>query len=404
MAKVPLEMPHLGLIAENIQLVAWLKAEGDSFDKGEPILEVETEKSIVEVEAPLKGFLLHILVKEGETVSIGTAIAEIEVENEDEPVQLNPSSQTKPESEVQLPLKKERQFETQRLRISPAARRLARERRVRLEDIQGTGPNGRILLRDIHRVDKPDQQVQYSELSPMRRATARAMSKSAAIPQFWVEYQVDWTQVNALLRDVRKTCSMVSINDVLMKAVSRAILKFPQFNAIYVEGSTVNAVDELHTGDKQEGIVKPRLKHVEGVHVGLVVAVEDGLVVPVMHHLEQLSLVEIAAYRADLVKRARSGKLRQNELSGATFSISNMGADGPDRFMAMLNPPESAILAVGRSRDIPVFIKKEFVPRPVSQLILTIDHRVADGKIAGGFLYFLVQILEMPDWLSPKSV
>jgi pyruvate dehydrogenase E2 component (dihydrolipoamide acetyltransferase) len=222
----------------------------------------------------------------------------------------------------------------------------------------------------------------------MRRALARAMSIShATIPQFTVARSVDWTELRALRREfaarVPDAASRLSVNDFLLLAVARALMEFPALNATF-------------SGDPEsaDACVVPA----GGAHIGLVVAVDNGLLVPVIHDVEQLGLVEIARRRQDCVKRSLKGRLKREEVEGATISISNLGAKGPDRFTAIINPPQSAILAVGRERDCVVARDGDIVVRPLSDLTLTVDHRVADGRLASQFLARLVEILEGRDW------
>jgi pyruvate dehydrogenase E2 component (dihydrolipoamide acetyltransferase) len=222
----------------------------------------------------------------------------------------------------------------------------------------------------------------------MRRAVARAMSlSSSSIPQFNVARSVDWTELKGWRREfaarLPDRAPRLSVNDFLLQAVARALMEFPALNATF-SGAPDSA--DAH------------LVQASGAHIGLVVAVADGLLVPVIHDVEQMSLAEIARRREDCVRRALKGRLRREEVDGATFSISNLGAHGPDRFTAIINPPQSAILAVGRQRDCVVAREAAIVVRPLSDLTLTVDHRVADGRLAAQFLRRLIEILEGRDW------
>jgi pyruvate dehydrogenase E2 component (dihydrolipoamide acetyltransferase) len=221
----------------------------------------------------------------------------------------------------------------------------------------------------------------------MRRALARAMTLSnATVPQFTVARSVEWT----VLQELRGEFSAkwpggspkLSANDFLLQAVARALIEFPALNATF-------------SGDPQSA--DARIVHASGAHIGLVVAVDDGLLVPVIHDVEQLSLVEIARRRQNAVDSALKGRSKREEV-GATFSISNLGADGPDRFTAIINPPQSAILAVGRRRDCVVARAGAAAVRPMSDLTMTVDHRVADGRLASQFLARLTGILEGRHW------
>jgi len=276
------------------------------------------------------------------------------------------------------------------------ARQLAAERGLDLGAISGSGPAGRIQLEDVRRAldtasgkaVSPSPSSALRPLSPMRRALARAMTRSnASIPQFTVERSVDLRVLQALRTEYsgRQTpgSPRLSVNDFLLQAVARVLIEFPTLNATF-------------SGDPESpdaGILQA-----SGAHIGLVLAVDNGLLVPVLHHVERLSLSEIARRRLDCVERGLKGRLKREETDGATFSISNLGAQGPDRFTAIINPPQSAILAVGRQHDCVVSSNADIVVRPLCALTLTVDHRIADGRLASDFLARLVQILEGRDW------
>jgi pyruvate dehydrogenase E2 component (dihydrolipoamide acetyltransferase) len=222
----------------------------------------------------------------------------------------------------------------------------------------------------------------------MRRALARAMSLSnATIPQFTVARSVDWTEMHSWRRELAARLSdgapRLSVNDFLLQAVARSLIELPAFNATF-------------SGDPESA--DARIVPASGAHIGLVIAVDNGLLVPVIHDVERLGLAEIARRRQDCAERGLKGRLKREEAEGATFSISNLGAGGPDRFTAIINPPQSAILAVGRQRECVVARDGAVVVRPLSDLTLTVDHRVADGRLASQFLARLVEILEGRDW------
>lgn len=373
MSLVTQEIPKVGLAMEAVRILRWLKNVGDPVAPGDPLVEVETEKSVLEIEAMASGTLAEVLVHEGEEARVGDPIARIESE-------APPVPSTAPD----------------RVRSSPAARRLASERGIDIGAIGGTGPHGRVQLEDVRQVigvgtrnDAGRQESPTSQALPaIRRALARTMTLSnATIPQFIVERSVDWT----VLQDLRNEIDGApgnrpvrpSINDFLLQAVARTLIEFPAMNATF-------------HGDPNSP--EAHIEESAGAHIGLVVAVKDGLRVPVMHDVERLSLTEIAQRRSECVERALAGRLSRLEAEGATFSISNLGARGPDRFTAIINPPQSAILAVGRQRDCVVAGAGAVSIRPMSQLTLTVDHRVADGRLASDFLARLVEILEGCEW------
>jgi pyruvate dehydrogenase E2 component (dihydrolipoamide acetyltransferase) len=379
---VPVEIPKVGLVMETARVTRWLKGVNDTIALGEPLLEVETEKSIVEIEATVSGRLVEILAEPEQEVTVGAAIAWVEDGRPDAAISSAPApaARTVPVTpEPAAPAARQ----AQGARASPAARRLAAERGVDLSRIQGSGPGGRIQLEDVEQAASAPQELRVS-LSPMRRAVARTMALSnATVPQFQVGRTVDWTRVQerraSLDPQLRAQGLRASVNDFLVHAVAQALMAFPGMNAVFV-GSP----------DSPDAHIRPA----SGTHIGLVVAMPDGMLVPVIHAAERLSLEELVRQRTDLVERARAGRLRQEEAGGATFTISNLGAAGPDRFTAVLNPPESGILAVGRSREVPVALDGAVVVRPVSDLTLTVDHRLVDGKLAAEFMAKLAELLE----------
>jgi pyruvate dehydrogenase E2 component (dihydrolipoamide acetyltransferase) len=390
-ALIAQEIPKVGLVMEEVKVTRWLKNVGDSVVAGEPLLEVETEKSVVEIEAAATGRLAQILVEVDSQAAVGDQVAWIESAEAQNAATLATAPRTADSAAVAPAASTARIAvrDRERIRSTPVARKLAAERGVDLGAIAGTGPGGRVQLDDVQRalVARVPQPAAQS-LSPMRRALARAMSLSnATIPQFTVARSVDWTELRALRREfaarVPDSAAGLSVNDFLLLAIARALMEFPALNSTF-------------SGDPEspDASVIPA----SGAHIGLVVAVDSGLLVPVIHDVEQLGLVEIARRRQDCVKRSLKGRLKREEVDGATISISNLGAKGPDRFTALINPPQSAILAVGRERDCVVAREGAIDVRPLSDLTLTVDHRVADGRLASQFLARLVTILEDRDW------
>jgi pyruvate dehydrogenase E2 component (dihydrolipoamide acetyltransferase) len=375
--RVAQEIPKVGLVMEEVRVVRWLKSVGDAVVAGEPLLEVETEKAVVEIEAAATGHLSQILVQTDSRANVGDQVAWIESTEAQGATAAAPAPR-----------------DAARIRSTPVARKLSIEHGIDLGGITGTGPGGRVQLDDVQRAidasrpaDTGAQSVSPMPLSPMRRALARAMSLSnATIPQFTVTRSVDWTELQALRREFAARLGAgapkLSVNDFLLQAVARTLIEIPALNATF-------------SGDPDSA--EARIVPAGGAHIGLVVAVDDGLLVPVIHDVEQLGLAEIARRREDCVELSLQGRLKREE-AGATISISNLGADGPDRFTAIINPPQSAILAVGRRRDGVVVKEGAIVVRPLSDLTLTVDHRVADGRLASQFLVRLVALLEGRDW------
>lgn len=386
-------MPHLGLIDEGAVILRWLKGEGDALIEGEPVLQVETAKSNVDIEAPASGNLARIVLKEGDTANVGALLAEIAVPSAAAGASREwkaPSGHEKsPKGELNaaltVPAEAEPAAAAARIRCTPAVRRRAEELGIPLETVTGTGPRGRIELRDLEAASAARSPRQ--ELSAMRRTIARAMADSASsIPQFTVSRQVLLEQCDnvkkALDADLHGSGYRLSLTDFLVNAAARALMAHPSLNAAFV-GSPDDA-DAF-------------IQRMASVHIGLVVAVRDGFLVPVLRHVEKLSIGEIARLRSDVVERARSGVVRPSELGGAVFSISNLGAAGPDRFTALVNPGQSAILAVGRRREVAVAEKGQLAVRAACELTLTVDHRLTDGRGATDFLNALAGVLESPE-------
>jgi pyruvate dehydrogenase E2 component (dihydrolipoamide acetyltransferase) len=391
-ALIAQEIPKIGLVMEEVKVVRWFKNVGDGVAAGEPLLEVETEKSVVEIEAAATGRLTQILVQVDSRATVGDQVAWIDSAEAQgagttaaAPLTPDPKTAAAAPSTGAIAVR-----DAERIRSTPVARKLAAEQGIDLGGITGTGPGGRVQLDDVQRaIDAPRTPTSAAQsLSPMRRAVARAMSLSnATIPQFTVSRSVEWTLQQALRVEFSARLPAgspkLSLNDFLLQAVARALIEVPALNATF-------------SGDPESA--DARIVQASGAHIGLVVAVDDGLLVPVIHDVERLGLAQIARRREDCVERGLKGRLKREEVDGATFSISNLGAKGPDRFTAIINPPQSAILAVGRRRDRVVAREGAIVVRPQSDLTLTVDHRVADGRLASQFLARLIEILEGRDW------
>ena len=405
MALVALEIPKVGLVMENARLVRWLKNVGDVVQQGEPLLELETEKSVVEIESTETGRLVQILLQADQEARVGDRIAWLENNAPAETVAATVSASTSTASTASTaptaPITPatagaNRDGATDRIRSSPVARRLAAQRAVELQQITGTGPGGRVQLIDVQRSIETQEAMgtiagappNLEPLSSMRRALARSVTLSnTTIPQFFVERAVDWTVLDTLRTDLSAQLPagtpLPSVNDFLLHGIARTLRAFAALNATFWGDANSPNV----------GLVPSK-----GTHIGLVVAVADGLLVPVFHDVEQLGLAELARRRRETIGRALQGRLKREELEGATFSVSNLGKGGPDRFNAIINPPQSAILAVGRRRDRVIARNGSIHVRPMSELTLTVDHRVADGRLASDFLASLVALLESDAW------
>jgi pyruvate dehydrogenase E2 component (dihydrolipoamide acetyltransferase) len=402
-------LPRLGQGMESGTIVRWLKSEGDEVAKGEALYELDTDKVTQEVEADAAGVLLKILVDKGE-VPVGTPVAFLGEEGEDVPeVEAAPaeaepaavSAGTDPEQRQRAPEPPAGSVPTEdaakpeaavsdggRVKASPLARRIARERGIDLTALSGTGPEGRIVAEDVERADVagppkataravPTGEVERVELTSLRRTVARRMSEAWEAPAFQIVMSADMTRAQELRARLveRHPDERPTVTDVLTKICAAALMRHRDVNALYA-------------GDAIE-------RH-PSANVGIAVATDRGLLVPVIPGCEALTVAEIAAARADLVARARDGKLQAADLEGGTFTVSNLGMYGVEQFVAVLNPPQAAILAVGAIEDRAVARDGEPVVRPTMTMTLTCDHRTIDGATAADFLRTVKEYLEEP--------
>ena len=394
MTRLAVDIPKIGLVMETVRIARWLKTKGDTVKQGEPLLEVETEKSVVEIEAPATGRLDQILASVGQEAKVGDRVAWLDSDEAPATAAVRREPPRRESAAARTPPPEKEVQSGARTRSSPAARRLSADRGLDVRKIAGSGPGGRVQLRDVTAMaptagaSSLRAGLAVPGMSAMQRALARAMTLSnATVPQFTVEQAMDCSMLQKL-RTTQDAAApgasgRLSVNDFLLQAVARTLVDIPALNAIY-------------TGSEEQNDAS--LTPAMGTHVGLVVALDGGLLVPVLRDVERLPLQEVARRRRDCIKRALAGRLKQDEITGATFSISNLGARGPDRFTAMINPPESAILAVGRQRDCVVAHNGGFAVRPMSVLTLTVDHRVANGRVAAEFLAHVIELLESGDW------
>jgi pyruvate dehydrogenase E2 component (dihydrolipoamide acetyltransferase) len=403
-----LKLPRLGQGMESGVIVRWLKSEGDAVKKGEPLYELDTDKVTQEVEAEVDGRLVQIVVPEGE-IEVGATVAVIEsdgaAERADaasarESVETGVPEEPEPVAEVKSPGEEpagtssprppEGRAQAARVKASPLARRIARERGVELESLQGTGPEGRILAEDVERaaaagppspapVAMPHAEVEVVQLSSVRKTIARRLTEAWTAPVFQLGISADMSEALALREklverlaegDVKPT-----VNDVLVKLSAVALMRHAPVNATF-------------SGEE--------IQRHPNAHVGIAVAAPQGLVVPVIRGAERLTVQEIAQVRADLVGRARNNKLKLPDLEGGTFTISNLGMFGVETFTAVLNPPQVAILAVGAVKDEAVVTDGELGVAPIVRLTLTCDHRAIDGADGAEFLRTLVALVEQP--------
>jgi pyruvate dehydrogenase E2 component (dihydrolipoyllysine-residue acetyltransferase) len=390
------KLPRLGQGMESGTIVKWLKHEGEKVEKGEPLYELDTEKVTQEVEADVAGTLLKIAVETGE-VPVGQTIAVIGQEGEEVQVEEAPAPSEEPEAEKTKPEPAAEKPEPSepspaparadgRIKASPLARRIARERGVDLASLSGTGPEGRIVAEDVERAEaapapaaapQPAGEEERRELTSVRRTIARRLTEAWQIPVFHLQASTDMSRVTAVVEKLNSEGAepKLTITDVLVKACAGALMRHREVNAEWTEDAI---------------IVHP------GANIGLAVAAPQGLIVPVIHGAERLTLAEISKARKDIVTRARDGKLKQADLEGGTFTISNLGMFRVERFTAVLNPPQAAIVATGAIEDTVVAVDGEPAVRPVMTFVGTFDHRAVDGAPAALFLQTLKELLEEP--------
>jgi pyruvate dehydrogenase E2 component (dihydrolipoamide acetyltransferase) len=412
-----IKLPRLGQGMESGTIVKWLKSEGEKVEKGEPLYELDTDKVTQEVEADASGVLLKIAVSEGE-VEVGKTIAVIGEEGEkveaepEEPSGEAAREVSEDEQEEGAPARAREQERERgrrasaepseqvteirepsgdgRIKASPLARRIARERGIELSAVAGTGPEGRVVAEDVERAAAstapapsvapalPTEGVEIEQLSSMRKTIARRLTEAWQAPVFQLGVTVDMgraLEVRERLVQLHGDGVKPTISDLLTKVCAAALMRHRPVNALFKR----DAVELYPTAN-----------------IGIAVAIPKGLVVPVIQGCERKSIAEIAAARAAVVDRARAGKLQQADLEGGTFTISNLGMYGIERFIAVLNPPQAAILAVGSTEKKPVVVDGEVVVRPRLELTLTCDHRAVDGATGAEFLGDVKAFLEEP--------
>jgi pyruvate dehydrogenase E2 component (dihydrolipoamide acetyltransferase) len=411
------KLPRLGQGMESGTIVKWLKSEGDQVEKGEPLYELDTDKVTQEVEAEASGVLLKITVAEGEA-DVGTTIAVIGEQGEDvsaisgaaaprvaetaqeegspgaarEPERERAREVTAAEPVADVPTIEHGNGAGARIKASPLARRIARERGIELGSLKGTGPEGRVVAEDVERaaagpapaaapttVAAPAGEVERVPLTSVRRTIARRLTEAWQAPAFQIAMSADMSRAQGLhdrlAEQTKEGEARTTVTDILTKACAAALMRHRAVNALWAEDAI-----ELHPS----------------ANVGIAVAIDAGLVVPVIHQAERRTIAELAAARADIVGRARAGKLRQEDLDGGTFTISNLGMFGVEQFVAVLNPPQAAILAVGAIEPKAVPTETGFEARPLMTMTLTCDHRALDGATAADFLRTVKAFLEEP--------
>ncbi len=417
-------LPRLGQGMESGVIVRWLKQEGETVAIGDPLYELDTDKVTQEVEAEVEGVLQKIVVAEGE-VDVGATIAMIETdgaapessdegtaepEDEEEPKPGDESAAAAaPRQDEEEPSQEEAEQEPTpaeaavepapsseagdaRIKASPLARRIARERGIDVGSVTGTGPEGRILAEDVEKAPTgapaateqaapapPSGEVEVVALSSIRKTIARRLTEAWTAPVFQLGVSADMSEVLALrerlVERLAEGEAKPTVNDVLVKLAAVALVRHRPVNATF-------------TGEE--------IQRHPAAHVGIAVAAPQGLVVPVVRDADRRTVQEIAQVRADLVGRARESKLKLPDLEGGTFTISNLGMFGVEQFTAVLNPPQVAILAVGSVQDEAVVREGAIDIVPIVRMTLTCDHRAIDGADGAAFLQTLVDLVERP--------
>lgn len=401
---------------EEGRLSQWTKKEGDTVKNGDVIAEVETDKAIMELVARGNGVIRKQLIGDGDTAPVGTVIGVIAepdeniddiiagagaapskpeekpAEGEQKTPQPAPSPAPEPSPKAETREAEETAAEPasgERPKASPLARRLASDRGIELGRIQGSGPGGRIVKRDVEAaaqaapsatVAAPASDKDYEDipLTQIRKTIARRLSESIGpIPTFYLTAEFDLTRVSELRAAMIEMGDeyKVSVNDIILKAAATALAQHPEVNAHWL-------------GDA--------VRQFNRVHIGMAVAIDDGLITPVIFDADKKGLAEISAEALLLAKKARERKLKPDEYTGSTFSISNLGMFGIDQFTAIINPPEAGILAIGSATDSPVVVDGELVIQKRLRVTMSCDHRVIDGAAGAKFLQTLRRLLENP--------
>jgi pyruvate dehydrogenase E2 component (dihydrolipoamide acetyltransferase) len=384
---VSVVMPALEMAQETGKIISWLKKEGEAITKGQPLLEVETDKAVVEIEAGADGVLAGVKSKEGDVVQVGTTIAWILAPGETVPVETAAAAQTgrtmsstaaapatvKPAS---TPAEKP----SGGPQISPKARRLANERGVDISRVKGTGPGGTISSEDIMAAAAAPAEV-VEPLTGIARLMAERTTQSwTQAPHFFLVRDVDAGALNSTREKLgpaieRDRGVKVTHTDLLVALVARTLVKHPKMNASWVgQGIRMNP----------------------GINISVAMAVKDGVVGAVIPKADSASLADIAVQRRDLTERARSGKLKPTDLADGTFTITNLGMYGIDAFSAIIAGPQAAILAIGKISDRVVPVNGQPGIRPMLTMTLSSDHRVVDGAQAALFLKDLAEALSNP--------
>ena len=394
-------MPALEMAQETGKLIAWRKKEGDRVTKGEPLLEIETDKAVMEVEAPADGILAGITGSIGADIPVGQTIAWIVAPGEEPPAAREsatavPAARGKTESHTTpVPSRAPTPVAAQGMKISPKARRLAKELGVDISTLRGSGAGGEVLASDVQAFSSastsshtaaPAKSASLEVPTTLGRLMAERTTQSwTTVPHFFVTREIEASALNQyrekLAPEVERTHNIrVTHTDLLVALVARILLKHPRLNSSW----TADGI-RLH----------------DHVNMGVAIAVNDGVVAAVIANAHNASLAEIATQRREVAERARAGKLRPADIADATFTISNLGMYSVDQFTAIITPPQAAILAVGSIADRIIAIDGKPAVRPTMTLTVSCDHRAADGARAALFLNDLAEAIREPEkWLG----
>ena len=382
-------MPSLGADMEDGTLVEWLKEAGDSVTRGDIIAVVETEKGAIEIEIFEDGTIAEILVPEGRKVPVGSPLATISGAGETEvfeavkqAVPVVAEAPAPPEATPEIIPIRPIMDEIAEVRASPAARLFAREHKLDLKGIDGTGPGGAIQLRDV-RDAKPVPPRRGIDLDAMRHAIAAAMSRSKReIPHYYLTHRIDvntaqkWLEIHNLQRSPPER---ILFGALLVKAAVLAIRDFPEFNGLYEQDA---------------------FKTSQAVHAGIAIAIRGGgLAAPAIQNADQLSLAELMVQMRDLIGRVRWGSFRASELTSSTITVNSLGDRGVEGVLPIIYPPQVAIIGFGKIMEQPWVIEGKIIPRPILQMTLAADHRVSDGHRGGLFLNAIAEKLDAPESL-----
>jgi pyruvate dehydrogenase E2 component (dihydrolipoamide acetyltransferase) len=388
-------MPKLGLTMTEGTIEKWLKQEGDRVEKGELLVEIITEKINFQYEAPASGILRKIFHHEGEVVPVATPIAIIAEESEVIPEAEAIKPEVLPEVIKPIAVQKEMEKPPERIFVSPIAKKIAHEKGIDLSSLKGSGPMGRIVKIDVLRAAErvvgketaPIAPSPYGKTIPLkgiRRIIAKRMTESFQnIPHIYLSLEIDMTACLALreqlMEEIEKRAKVrLTLTDILVKVAASALKDHPIINS-RIEGDQICLLEEIN--------------------IGVAIALQDGLIVPVIRNADRKSLAEIATTLRDLTQKAREEKLSLEDVGGGTFTLSNMGMLGIDKFNAIINPPECSILGVGRTVEKPVVQGGEIKIKPMAWLSLSSDHRIVDGATAALFLNHIKKLLENPTLL-----